>query len=217
MDTDVTFNADTRTVVGKKVKYLRLDGKLPAVIYGRNVEPVAITLDLKSTTRALAGLTTSSLMTIEVEGASHTVLVRDRQYDFIRGNLLHIDFLAVTMSETLTATVPIILIGEAPVLAATEAMLITEQEGLSVESLPGDLPESIEVDVTGLESIGDSVVVGDLVISDKVTVMHEPTDTIVVAVGTALEEEEEEEVEEELLLGDTEPEVITARPDEEED
>ena len=215
MDTDVTFDAAARTVVGKKVKLLRQAGKLPAVIYGRNLEPIAISLDLKSTTRALAGLTTSSLMTIQIGKESHTVLIRDRQYDYIRGDILHLDFLAVSMSETLTATVPVILIGLAPVLETTEAMLLTETEGLTVESLPGDLPESIEIDVSGLESIGDSVVVSDLVFSDKITIMHEPTDTIVVAVGTAHLEEEEEE--EELLLGDAEPEVITARPEDEEE
>ncbi len=216
METDLVFQAERRGLLGKKVKSLRQRGKLPAIIYSRSMDPIPITLDLRETSRALAGLSSSTLITLELDGQQHTTLVRDRQYDYLLGTLLHVDFQAVSMTEMLRASVQINLVGEAPVLSATEAMLLTEMEGLEVEALPSDLPETIEVDVSGLESIGASITVADIQLASGVTALHGPEETIVVVVGTAQVEEEEEEVEEEFEL-DAEPEVITRGRQEEEE
>ncbi|HEY5729829.1 MAG TPA: 50S ribosomal protein L25, partial [Anaerolineales bacterium] len=101
----VVIKATKRDVVGKQVKALRREGKIPAVIYGRHNEPVNIELDARSATRILAQATSSSLVTIELDGKEYPSLVREKQRDFIKNTLLHVDFLTVSMTELLRATV----------------------------------------------------------------------------------------------------------------
>ena len=78
---------------------LRREGKLPAVIYGHNIEATPISLDLKETTKVLSGLTSSSLVTILLENKEYPALVRDRQRDYIRNRLIHLDFQVVNLTE----------------------------------------------------------------------------------------------------------------------
>src|ERR1043166_1981468 len=92
----VVLNASKRDVIGKQVKALRREGKLPAVIYGRHTEPININLDAHSASLALGKLTSSSLVTIAVDGTEYPALVREKQRDYIKNRLLHVDFLAVS-------------------------------------------------------------------------------------------------------------------------
>src|SRR5512141_1618391 len=103
----VVLNASKRDVVGKQVKALRREGKLPAVIYGRHTEPININLDAHSAAMTLGKLTSSSLVTINVDGTEYPALVRETQRDYIKNRLLHVDFLAVSMSEKLRARVSV--------------------------------------------------------------------------------------------------------------
>src|ERR1051325_11047198 len=101
----VVLNASKRDVIGKQVKALRREGKLPAVIYGRHTDPISINLDAHSASQALAKLTSSSLVTINVDGTEYPALVREKQRDYIKNRLLHVDFLAVSLTEMIRATV----------------------------------------------------------------------------------------------------------------
>src|SRR3990172_2523964 len=107
----VVIKAEKREVTGKQVGALRRAGKLPAVIYGRHVEPIAITLESHSAGIALGKLTSSSLITIDLAGKEYLTLVREKQRNFIKGNLTHIDFLAVDLKEKIRANVRIELVG----------------------------------------------------------------------------------------------------------
>ena len=91
----VVLKATKRDVIGKQVKAMRREGKLPAVIYGRHLEPISIVLDAHSAGLALSKVSASSLVTIDVEGKEYPALVRERQRDFIKGVLTHVDFLAM--------------------------------------------------------------------------------------------------------------------------
>jgi large subunit ribosomal protein L25 len=214
----VIIPAEKREVVGKKVKALRRAGKLPAVIYGYGIDPISIVLDAHSSSRTLAKASSSTLITIELDGKQYPTLVREKQLDFIRNSLIHVDFLAVSMTEKITATVGVHVVGEAPAVKEFGAILVTGLTELEVECLATDLPERFTVDVSGLTEISSGVYVKDIVVPEGVEILSDPEEVLVVATAMA-EEEVEEEVEEELLEGEEEleePEVIGKGKEDEE-
>jgi len=210
----VVIQAEKRNVTGKQVRALRREGKLPAVIYGHKVDPISIVLDAHEANKTLAKATSSSLITIELDGKQYPTLVREKQLDFIRNTPIHVDFLAVSMTEKITANVGIHVEGEAPAVKDFGAILVTNLTELEVECLPSDLPERFTVDVSGLTEISSGVYVKDVVAPENVEILTDPEEVIVVATAMAAEEiEEEEEVLEEE---GEEPEVIEKGKKEEE-
>lgn len=198
----IVIEAKKRDVTGKKVKVLRRDGKLPAVLYGYGVDATPIVVDHKSSSRILADAESSSLINIKLDGKEYPTLVREKQWDYIKRSLLHVDFQAVSMTETISAMVRVELVGTAPAVETYGAILIAGLNEIEIEALPADLPENIKVDISGLEKIGDTVQIRDLELSDKLTVLNDPNSMI--AVTSSMEEEivEEEAAAEELLEGE---------------
>ncbi len=209
----VILQATHRTVTGKQVGVLRREGKLPAVMYGHKFPPTPILLDLHTTTRTLMGITPSSIITIELDGKKHAVLVREKQRNVITGTLLHIDFQVVSLTEVIRTKVSIEITGTAPAIKDNNGILVTGVDQIEVESLPQDLPEKMVVDTSGLANIGDGIYVRDLVAPQKVTILSNPEEMIVIITGQMIEEEVE--VEEEVA-GEEEPEVIERGKKEEE-
>ncbi len=207
----VVLEATKRNIIGKKVKNLRLEGKVPAIIYGSDVGSLPITLNMRDTTNTLNKVSGSAILTIDVDGEKHAALVREIQQDFIRGTLLHVDFLAVSMKEKLRTSVSIALIGDAPVLEEFSAIIMSGVDQIEVECLPQDLPEVIEVDVSHLAELGQAIYVKDIPGIADVDFLTDAEE--LVAVASAIKEEvvETEEEEEDLLAeGEemVEPEVI---------
>jgi len=208
----VILQADRRTVIGKQVNVLRREGKLPAVIYGHNFEATPITLDLKETTKVLSGLTSSSLVSILLENKEYPALVRDRQRDYIKNRLIHLDFQVVSLTEKIRANVSVDLIGISPAVKDFNGVVVTGLSELEVECFPQDLPERLIVDLAALKRIGDAVHVKDISFGEKVTINQEPEEMIVLVTSGA--DETLEEVAEE---GEgSEPEVIEKGKKEEE-
>lgn len=185
----VVLKAEKRNVVGKQVKALRREGKLPAVIYGRHTEPINVLLDMHSASLALGKITSSSLVTLDVEGKQYPALVREKQRDFIKNRLVHVDFLAVSADEKLRATVSVHFTGVSVAVKDYGAVLVHNLEQLHVECLPADLPERIEVDISVLGKIGDGIRVKDIQVSDKVRLLDDAETMIVVATMPKVEEE----------------------------
>jgi large subunit ribosomal protein L25 len=211
----VVLKASRRDVVGKQVKAMRREGLLPAVMYGRHLEkPVSITLNARDTARALAKVSSSSLVMIELDGKEIPALIREKQRDFIKNRLLHIDFLVVSLTEKLTAYVGIELTGLSLAVKDYNAILVTGLNEIEVECLPADLPEKIVVDISALAKVGDAIHVSDLVLSDKVKVLSSPEEMIVIA--TAAKVEEVVEAAAAPVAGAEEPEVIEKGKKEEE-
>jgi large subunit ribosomal protein L25 len=206
------IKASHRSVIGKQVGALRRQGKLPGVIYGHQMQPTPILMDLKEATHVLSSITGSSLLNIDLEGKNLSVLVREKQRDFIRNILTHIDFQAVSLTEKLRTKVSVELTGLSPAVKDFNGYVITNMNELEVECLPQDLPERIIIDISVLMKIGDVVLVSSVVISDKVTILSNPEEAIVVV--TANKEEVEEVVEVPVV---EEPEVIERGRKEEEE
>ncbi|MFH1524615.1 MAG: 50S ribosomal protein L25 [Chloroflexota bacterium] len=214
----VVLKATPRTTTGRHVRALRRTGQLPGVIYGHNVEPVIISFDAREATRLLGRLSSSSLVTIDVDGKEYPSLVREKQQNYIKRTLIHVDFQVVSLTEKVRANVGIVLTGNAPAAKDFEAMLINGLNELEVEAFPQDLPKNVEVDISSINEIGDGIHVRDIVLSDKVTIMNEPDEMIVLATAPAKEEVEEVvEPEVEELEDGAEPDVIDKGKKEEEE
>lgn len=200
----VVLKATKRDVIGKKVGALRRQGKLPAVLYGHRIETTAIMLDAHEGSQTLSRLTSSSLVTIDLDGKEYLALVREKQRDFIKNRLVHLDFQVVSLTEKMRAKVGIELTGTAPAVKDFNAVIHTGLTEMEVECMPQDLPERIVVDISGLAELGDSVRVRDVVLSDKVKILDDLEEIITVATAPKKEEIiEEAPVEEEAA-----PEVI---------
>ncbi len=204
---EVTLNAVRREIIGKKVNSMRREGKLPAVLYGHTIKATPITLDAKEATTVLASLSSSSLVTIDLEGEKHSAIVRDKDRNFIKGHLLHVDFQVVSLTEKIRANVSIEQIGISPAVKDYSGVVVTELFSVEVESLPGDLPEKIVIDLSTLKLIGDSIFVRDLDVPAKVEIQQDPDEVVVLIASGQIEPESMVEPGLEADLG-KEPEVI---------
>ncbi len=206
---NIELKATKREVTGKQVKALRREGKLPAIIYGRHLSPLPILLDFHNVSRVLPGVTSSQLVTVNVDGTKHIVLVREKQRHPVKGNLIHVDFLAVSMTEKLKANVVIEIQGEAPAVKNFGGVVVPVLEELEVECLPSELPEKITVGLTNLNNIGDAVHVKDLALPSGVVVLTDSDEVVVLVKAPGVEEVE-------AVAEGAEPEVIEKGKKEEE-
>lgn len=213
----IIVEAMKREVTGKKVKALRREGKLPAVLYGYGVESTAIVMDHRTAGRTLSKAESSSLITIQLDGKEYPTLVREKQWDYIRRSLLHVDFLVVSMTEKIASQVRIELIGVAGAVEGFGAILIAGLSEVEIEALPADLPDSITVDVSVIENIGQGIFVRDLVVGSELTILSDPDAMIATATVPAAELSEADEEMMEGEEGEDGPEVIGESDDEEDE
>lgn len=207
------INATRRDVTGKKVGALRREGKLPAVMYGHHIDPTPILLDLREATRVLHHTTASSLITIALEGKEHAALVREKQRNYIKNEFIHVDFQVVSLTEKIRAKVDIELTGVAPAIKNFNAVAINGLNEIEVECLPQEMPERIVLDLSPLANIGDGIYVRDLKLTDKVEILTDPDEMIVIMTGGTTEAEASEALEPSV----SEPEVIEKGKKDEED
>ena len=180
---------------------LRAEGLAPAVLYGKGIDTMSLTVEPSSLVKALAGdLRMNTILTLNVSNAGKdqpaecTVMVRDHQFDPVTRQLLHVDFFAVDATQKIRFDVPFETIGRS-VGEQAGGVLSMVFRTLPVFCLPEDLPARITVDVSALD-INESISVGELELPGT-TEVDLPGDTTVVAVITPKAEPvEEEEVEE---------------------
>jgi len=208
---NVNLEAKSREIVGKKVKRLRNDGWIPAVLFGAKQASTPVQVEERELDRALgqAGSTALIDLQLDSEREPHLVLVRDIQRDVLTSRLQHVDFYQVQLDQKVKTLPALNIVGEAPVLEAGGAVLVQILNHVEVECLPTDLIDYIDVDVSGLETLDDSVTVGDLHVPSGVTIMADPGDIVVsVVVPRAAFLEEEEEAAELAELAELEMEGI---------
>ena len=186
-----TLKVSKRELLGKKVKRLRNEGLTPASVYGRDFKSISIQAETKALESLFKELGESGLFNIQIdEGKLLPVLFKNPQYHPVSDQLMHVDFYKVDLTRKISAEVPVELVGEAPVVKLGNVLMYITNT-IEVEGLPADLPEKIEVDVSGLETPEDMISVGSLKIDkDKLTILTD-LDQIVIK----SEEPREEEVE----------------------
>jgi large subunit ribosomal protein L25 len=166
------------------------------VLYGHKIDSTPITLEAHETSLLLSRLTSSSLVTISLDGKEYPTLVREKQRHPVKSHLLHLDFQALSLTEKTHAMVGIELSGTAPVVKSHNAVLVTSLTELEVEALPQDLPERVVVDISILAEPGDSIHVRDIQLPGAVEILTNPDEVIVSAMAAKVEvvEVPEEEV-----------------------
>ncbi len=202
----------TRRSTKQTAKSLRREGFLPAVMYGHNIPSTPISLDAHSANLILSGLSSSTLINIDLEGQTHAALVREKQKDYLRNKFLHVDFQVVSLTEKIRTTVAIHFEGVSPAVKDYNGVVVQNLTEVEVESLPQYLPERIVVDISALAHIGDSIHVRDLNVAKEVEIL-EDMDEVVAVVSATREEVEPVAAEGELA----EPEVIERGKKEEEE
>ncbi|HVU14295.1 MAG TPA: 50S ribosomal protein L25 [Phototrophicaceae bacterium] len=208
-----SLDAQSRTLSGKKVHQLRVQGLVPAVIYGARVEPVNVQIPYRALEVTLMKAGGTRLINVNFDGKTQSVITRAVQRDILRGTILHVDFLAVDASTRIRADVQIHLVGESPAVQTRVGNLLHQTSTLSIEAVPADLIDAVEVDISGLKEIGDAIHVRDLNINPNITVLNDP-DELVVRVNAI------REITEEVTEGEgaaAEPEVISKGKAEEEE
>ena len=186
----LTLKAKARETTGKKVKGLRKKGILPAILYGPKIKNLNIGLDLKEFENIFAKAGESSLISLEVDKDKFLVLIHEVKKDPLTEKLIHVDFYQPILTEEIEASVPIIFEGEALAVKELSGTLVKEIQEIDVKALPKNLPHEIKVNIDGLKTFEDEILVKDLKLPEGVKVQKKPNE--IVAVVTPPEKVEEE-------------------------
>ena len=200
----IELNAKVRTNTGNgAARSLRREGKIPAVLYGRDTESVSLSVDIKELETALKkGSIGQSLFNLQIQNGdtySKTVMIKELQYHPLSLNFLHADFYEIAMDRKITVNVPVVTVGKSKGVEMGGILQIIRRE-LEVTCLPTQIPESIEIDITELE-IGDSIHAEEIPLSEGVEIITEVNFTVVTVLAPKIEEEEVEEEAEEAEEG----------------
>lgn len=178
MPDQVTFAAQRRELMKKKVNRLRRQGVIPGNIYGRNRASVPVQVNAHDFERFLATHAATTVLRLAVDGTSETAVVRHVQHNPRNGAIEHVDFLHIEMSEPIRVRVPIRLEGDAPALKVTDGIMLQLLDTVEVETLPGDLTDAIGLDVSDMEDLKATHYVRDLKVPSRVTVLTDPDEPV---------------------------------------
>ncbi|NLV16782.1 MAG: 50S ribosomal protein L25 [Syntrophomonadaceae bacterium] len=183
---------------------LRRQGLIPGVVYGRDISPVAVSVNYNDIFKIFRDRGTGGLYRLNLQGGDSVMaLVRDVQKTPVTKEIIHIDFMKVVMGEVLTSLVPVIVTGEEDLIKQKAIIQIGLKE-VDIECLPGDLPDSLTLDISDRE-IGDKVTVGELELPEGVRVLTDP-ETMVLVISYADKTVEEETPEDGEVVEKTETE-----------
>lgn len=198
---------------GKQVKALRRENVVPGVIYGHGFDPIAVQFNSREIEKAISQAGTSSTVQVYVEGIHdpYLAIFRDVQYHITKRNVVHLDLQALNLKETVRVPVSVVLIGESPAVKDFGGILLHVLTELEIEALPTALVPSIDVDVSVLTEIGQSITVGDIVPPSGVKILNAPHEFVAQIIYA------EEEQEEAVAVEQSEVEVIRRRPEAEEE
>ena len=191
MAKQVKLTAERRTALGRSaVRKLKASGAVPAVIYGTKVKPEALQVSRREISSMLSHASGENIL-VELEIAGDTnrlALVQEVQHAPVSGDVLHIDFHAVSMDEMIEADVPLEPTGIANGVKNFGGLLEQSLRSISIECLPRDLPDVISVDVAAL-NIGDAIHVRDIPLPAGVTTRMPPDLTAISVLAPTVEEE----------------------------
>lgn len=181
-----------RSVLGKKVKKLRKEGHLPANIYGKDVKSTAVQVAQKDFDSVYKEAGETGLIDLDFEDKLRPVLIHNVQIDHMSRLPLHADFYQVNLKEKVKTMVPILVKGEAKAVTDNVGLLLQPLTEIEVEALPEKLPESIDVDVSGLAAVDNQITVKELSLPQGVTVLTQ-ADQVVVKIAELVTKEAQEQ------------------------
>ncbi len=172
----VNLLVKNRTIIGNKVKSIRRDNIIPAVIYGLNAEPRNLSIE-KGLFRKVfkeAGKTNVIDLTLDDDKTKLACIIQDLDIHPVTGDIRHVDFLAVNLKQKVHASVPVVYIGESKAIKELGGVLNTTVSELEVHALPDEIPSEIEIDISKIENFNDIIKVQDLGINAKYEIDADP-------------------------------------------
>jgi large subunit ribosomal protein L25 len=189
----VTLNVSERKILGSaESRRMRRRGVIPGILYGRTA-PVPIAVGARDLRAALTGKAGSHVvLDVTVDGAqSHAAILKEYQRDPVRGAIVHVDLQEVRLDQTIQTAVVVTLVGE-PIGVKEGGVLSQVATEVNVEALPLEVPQHLDVDVSGMH-IGDTLRLGELQVPDGVTLLDDPEETVLATVTQPTREVEPEE------------------------
>ncbi len=187
---NVTLEAKSRTLRGRKLYLLRSEGQVPAVVYGSNTEPRSIAVDQKALWQTFHKVGESALIDLSIDGgAPLKVLIQEIQYHPLRDDMIHADFRSVDVSQEITAEVKLHFIGESMAVKGLGGVFVHPKDTIEVRALPQNLVAAIEVDITNLKTFDDAIQIADIIFPPGV-VPVDPLETTIAVVAPPRSEEE---------------------------
>ncbi|MFC1935357.1 50S ribosomal protein L25 [Chloroflexota bacterium] len=176
----ITLEANPRSVIGKKVRALRREGITPLHLYGKGILSMNLQADTALVQRLVAHAGRNIPVSVSVTGTKdvHFAFIREVRRNPITEAILHVDFYQVPMAEMMRAQVPIYLTGEAPAVRTQGGIMLQALHSIEVDCLPMDMPQYVEVDVSGLTDFEQTIYVSSINLGDSVTIITDPSELI---------------------------------------
>jgi len=191
----IKLTATPRKLIGKKVKTLRLEGQIPAILYGKDFENVPLALNKTEFQKVLTQSGSSTIVDLDITGKqTEKVLIHEPQKNPVTDEPIHVDLYKVNMKEEIHTEIPLEFVGVSPAVEELEGNLISSKDALEVTCLPDKLVSEIKVDISKLKTFEDLIKIKDLQIPEGIKISDDP-ETIVVQVTPPRSEEELEEME----------------------
>lgn len=198
----LSLKVTKRDLLGKKVKKLRRDGMVPSNIYGTGFKSTSVTANLKDFLHVYKTARETGVVHLDLEGKELPTLIKLVQRHPVSDLILHVDFRKIDLTQKIQTEVPVLVVGVSEAVSVKGGVLLVQSDSLTVEALPSDIPQKIEVDVSTIKEIGGALSVQDLKKSDKYAIISPPEKVVVSVVAHK----------EESVTPDTvsaQPEVIT--------
>jgi large subunit ribosomal protein L25 len=194
---DILLIADTNRATGSsESRRLRHTGRIPAVVYGHGLVSTAISVDARALRSALStSAGRNAVFELDVDGTHHLAMAKVVDHHPVRHTIAHVDFLVIDRNERVTADVPITIVGEAEAVAREGGAVEQVLYSITLNMLPGRIPDAIEVDIAELQP-GGTIRVADLTLpADVTTLVDDETPVVSASLSATVEAEAEPEPE----------------------
>ena len=181
-----------RAIFGKAVKTLRAKGFIPAELYGHGLKNLHLVVPAKEFNKVFKAAGANTVVNLVTEKDKRPALIYEVTKDYITDEVAHIDFYQVRMDEKLKAKIPLEYVGESGAVKEKGGIVNKSMFEVEVEALPGDLPHSFKIDLSGLDDLNKSIYVKDIKVAKAVKILVDP-ETVIVTVTPPVAEEEKVE------------------------
>jgi large subunit ribosomal protein L25 len=182
--------AQTRTQFGRALKEIRTKGLIPAELYGHGIKNEHVSVIGKDFLKLLRKAGESTIIDLSIDGKKHPVLIHDVMQDPISDEIISVDFYQVRLDKKLRLKIPVNLVGESPAVKEKGGILVKALSEVEIEALPGDIPHQLNVQLSTLVDIGNTIHVGELVAPKGVRILVDPKFAIITVTARMTEEQE---------------------------
>ncbi len=179
MAEEIVLSAKPRAIIGKQVRALRREGWIPLSVYGAHVSASNMQAAERELRAVLNKAGYNRLIRLETgDGEPHVVITREIQREPISGKIWHVDFMEISLTEKMDVDIPVVFHGTSPIVKSGNGLLIHGLEQVAIRVLPTDLIPHIEVDISNLLNINDSIHVSDLKLGDTIEILTSPEEML---------------------------------------